>query len=146
MFSIEDSPVTGVMGDDKWVVDRSRGVWMQRVSSYARSSVDALQLHVDDRVFLLERERWHKPGGGYGSRIVDLGRSAAASLKSDIVSDSFRSDEDRHRVGLLAAEAVLVYGSFYDGNSDTGLNTQTVEFDDVTYSLAELAALNGSKN
>lgn len=113
---------------------------MQRVSSYAKSSVDALQLHVDDRVFLLERERWHKPEGGYGSRIVELGRSPAAALRSDIVSDTFRSDEDRHRIGLLAAEAVLVYGSFYTGSPDPAVNDQTVEFDGTTYSLADFVA------
>lgn len=140
MFSIEDSPTTGVMGDDKWVVDHSRKAWMQRVSSYAKSSVDALQLHVDDRVFLLERERWQEPEGGYGSRIVEFGRSPAAGLRSDIVSDTFRSDEDRHRIGLLAAEAVLVYGSFYSGSPDPAVNDQTVEFDGTTYSLADLLA------
>lgn len=137
VFSIEKSASVGVNGDKEWVIDSGRDMWLQRVSQYAMVPVRAFQFHVGPRVFLVETERGQLEDGTYRASIVNLGYSPVATRETGIVSDRFESDEDRHRVGLLACEALLVYGSFYNGNPDPAENNDSILFDGRVYSLVD---------
>ena len=138
MFEVQGSVRASDEADELRLVDHDRDVWLRWIGTYAGSPVTSFQLHTLDRVFLLESLREAQSDGNYRSRIVNLGFSPVGTLHMGIQSDQFQSPEDRKAVGLLAAEALLVFGSFYRGNSDPSLNRETIEFDGVEYSLADL--------
>ena len=138
MFTVEGSVRASDEADKLRLVDHDRGVWLRMIGTYAGSPVTSFQLHTPDRVFLLESVRDQQPDGNFGAKIVNLGFSPVGTLHTGIKSDQFQSADDRRAIGLLAAEALLVFGGFYRGNSDPSSNKETIEFDGVEHSLADL--------
>ncbi|TFD25105.1 hypothetical protein [Cryobacterium lyxosi] len=118
MFTIEDAPVRGALGDRLYVVDHERGVWLQRVSGVGRRPGDAFQLVREESVipFNMSEEEETDPNSGqrYVLRRFEIfGISGIAKRYAGIEPFAFSDDIEKHEFMKLAIEAVLVYGFHY---------------------------------
>ncbi|TFB66835.1 hypothetical protein [Cryobacterium sp. Hz9] len=118
MFTIEDSPVRGALGDRLYVVDHERGVWLQKVSGIGRELGEAFQLVRGESVipFNMSWDEETDPNSGQIyllRRFETFGISGTAKRYAGIEPFAFSDDIDKHEFMKLAIEAVLVYGFHY---------------------------------
>ncbi len=73
------------------------------------------QLHWGNRVFLFETNLGHFEESFGEIKVGPFGSSHLAE-KEGLVSDKFLDEEDRADVAKLAAEALMTYGLFYNGD------------------------------
>ena len=118
LFTIENSPVRGALGDRLYVVDHERGVWLQKVSGIGRRPGDVFQLVRGENVipFNMSEEEETDPNSGqrYVLRRFEIfGTSGTAKRYAGIEPFAFSDDFAKHEFMKLAIEAVLVYGIHY---------------------------------
>jgi hypothetical protein len=121
MFQIEPSPVVGARGDSLRVIDHSRDVWLQRITSHGADSGYTFQLvrgHTPIALDTIADEHVDADGRTYYlSQIVAIGGSPLALRVAGIDAVAFATADDKDAATELAAEALLVYGNYYDGLS-----------------------------
>lgn len=121
MFEIEPSPIEGPSGDILRVADHARGVWLQRVATHGRDPGHTFQLVRGNTPIALDTygdERIDSSGQVYYFvQISSIGGSPIALRVAGIEPVTFSSEDEKDEVTELAAEALLVYGSLYDGLS-----------------------------
>ena len=120
MFRVEPwlSPYRGVM--QTIVVDHGRDVSLYRAANMGRLPGDGFILTWGDRQIPFESfsMQVHDPGSGetyYLVKFTAFGVSAAVELRTAVKSYRFGSDEELAMSRRLAVEALLVYGSNYNG-------------------------------
>ena len=142
MFCIEEA----ASASDSRVVDDERGVWIQFLAGRGRSSGGVFKLVVGETVIPFETDRdFFEDADGAGhllTRFVFFGLSPAANARG-VAPNVITSLPERREYMLLATEALLVFGSFYDGDSKPEGWTQ-VELDGVIYTLASFGCEFGS--
>ncbi len=122
MFEIKKAYSLGPNGDDLMVVDEDRDVWLQRICSIdirGEYPGDVLKLVWEDRVIPFEcpsESNWDESGNEYlVKRFQYFGGAAQAEYQAGILPYEFKDDAERREAMLLAVEAVLAYGGFYNG-------------------------------
>jgi hypothetical protein len=134
MFRIEKNN----SASDYRVVDDERGMWIQFLAGRGRSPGGVFKLVVGETVIPFETDcDFIEDADGAGhllTRFVFFGLSPAASARG-VAPNVITSPVERRKYMLLAAEALLVFGNFYDGDSKPEGWTQ-IELDRVIYTLA----------
>ena len=124
MFEIRQAYSVGPRGDDEMMVDEGRDAWVQRISnmSFDVPGGQVFKLVWGDRVIPFDVLATTVPIEGGGSddyyvvrKFHTFGSSAKARLAADIETYHFADDAERRAAMMLAIEAVLAYGSNYDG-------------------------------
>lgn len=119
MFHIEDAP-NGHESPSKIVVDRDRDAWLRFVSSRGREHGFVFQIAVADKIVPFEVSARSAREGNGDEYFVEAFDGFGYSVRAEIAGiprARFDSKEERQRIQLLAAEALLVFGSDYDGLS-----------------------------
>ena len=121
MFRIEEGPDDGVIGSLlTYVVDHDRGVWLKFVSGMGPEPGKVMKLVWEGRVipfdYFIESVK-SEQGERLVGRIANFGTSRMAGYQADLRVFHFSSDTEREAAELLAAEALLVFGSMYNGLS-----------------------------
>ncbi|TFC61186.1 hypothetical protein E3O62_05835 [Cryobacterium sp. TMT2-15-1] len=128
------------------VIDDERGVWIQMLCGRGRTPGGVFKLVVGETVIPFETERdYIEDADGAGhllTRFVFFGLSPAASVRG-VAPNMMMSPSERRRYMLLATEALLVFGSFYDGDSKPEGWTR-VELDGVVYTLVSFGYESGA--
>ncbi|TFC54519.1 MULTISPECIES: hypothetical protein [unclassified Cryobacterium] len=131
---------------DYKVVDDERGVWIQFLASRGRSPGGVFKLVVGETVIPFETACdfiEDADGDGHLLTRFDLfGLSPAASVRGVAPNMMISPDELREYM-LLAVEALLVFGSFYDGDSKPE-GWARVELHAVVYTLASFGSRSGA--
>ena len=134
MFRIENA----ASASDHKIIDDERGVWIQFLAGRGRSPGGVFKLVVGETVIPFETDRdFSEDADGAGhllTRFVSFGLSPAANARG-VAPNMMMSPDERREYMLLAAEALLVFGSFYDGDSKPEGWAQ-VELVGVIYTLA----------
>ncbi len=122
MFHVE--PAVGEQASEKGdmvVIDRERDVWLQFVSGYTMRPGTALKLVWQGRVIPLGISRNEQKDEITGETFYlitfkSFGADATAKHYGGILPYKFEDDEEYRQARMLAVEAVLVYGSYYNGD------------------------------
>lgn len=110
----------------KWmVVDEERDVWLQRIGmvGFDEPLAEIFKLVWGGRVIPFEVQYTVAAKGSFLGdtdesstiRFLGFGGSSGAYYKAKIPAYQFESDEEREAAMLLAVEAMLAFGSFYNG-------------------------------
>lgn len=142
MFRIEKA----ASASDYRVVDDERGVWIQFLAGRGRSPGGVFKLVVGETVIPFETDcDFDEDAEGAGhllTQFVFFGLSPAASARG-VAPNMMMSPDERREYMRLATEALLLFGSFYDGDSKPEGWTQ-VELHGVIYTLASFGYEFGS--
>lgn len=121
MFRIENGPDGGLSGRlFTYVVDHDRDVWLKFVSGIGSEPGSVMKLVWEGRIIPFDyyvENLTSEPRPRLIGRIENFGTSWLAGYKGDLKVFHFSSETERKSAELLAAEALLVFGSMYDGLS-----------------------------
>jgi hypothetical protein len=120
MFRIEQVGSERSPAGRRIVADPERDAWLQGVRNLGLERARAFKLVWGGRVIPFEAHQEHRDEGGashYLTRILHFGHSAAASLRSGIPPYHFVDAAEEEAARMLAVEALLVFGSLYDGEA-----------------------------
>jgi hypothetical protein len=100
------------------IADHERGAWIQDLTTHGIDPGRTFQLVWGSRVIPFDADTTvsaDRDGKVYVYHIQGLGTSSWARLLVNVGAYTFASDEERDEAMMLAAEALLVFGDYYDG-------------------------------
>ncbi len=123
------------------VVDEDRDVWLQRIATLGREMSGSLfKLVWGDRIIpfeCLSESKWDENGNEYFvQRLRYFGGAPRAEYDAGIMPYEFRDEVERREAMLLAVEAVLAYGSLYNGIEYTD-GVFRIEFEGRIYTKSD---------
>jgi hypothetical protein len=120
MFQIEEDKA--IKGFSKRVIDHERGVWLQMISGLGpECNGNAMKLVWGERTIPFEVE-YFRGGGIGGERVFNLMRfiepfgGSLTALAYGVRPYDFKNLEELRQAKMLAVEAMLVFGSIYNGS------------------------------
>lgn len=119
MFEIKEAFSKGPAGDTLMVIDEERDVWLQYLGGLGSEPGSCFKLVWKGQAIgfdIRPDNQIDEEGNDYTiRRLFGFGDSINAEAKDGIKPWRTKDDEDRRQAKLLAVEALLAYGGFYDG-------------------------------
>ncbi|MFD1196997.1 hypothetical protein ACFQ3K_01460 [Brucella gallinifaecis] len=148
MFEIKPAYSEGPCGDTLMVVDEGRDVWLQRVKGNGTEPGDYFKLvwKGQEIVFFVDSDnRWDEHGNEYIVEYISQfgGSPYVWNRKGESIKiHAWHADspEQEREAMLLAIEALLVYGGFYDGYEHAD-GIIRVEFESRLYTKSDFGLL-----
>jgi len=116
-IDLQGAPLAGPDATSRSVVDVERGVVLQRVSGQGQvPNAEAMLMSWQGRLIPFDT-RFRSAGGHYIVDFDSFGVSYTVKLRVGILQYVFPDAEAQREAQLLAVEALLVYGEFFNGLS-----------------------------
>ncbi|GAB3518184.1 hypothetical protein [Arthrobacter monumenti] len=121
MFTIDTLEVDDPIFGDRRVVDHERHIRMQMVAGHVHRPGESFKLVVGEAVIPFEasEELVEDPEPGESfllRRFETFGTSPTAASYAGIQPYRFKDEAAKRQMMRIAAEALLIYGYFYDGD------------------------------
>lgn len=116
MFSIEKTPESGEFRGKKYVVDHDRNVWLEYVSGHGPHPGGAFHLKWGAHSIGFDTDYTEFPDGNYVVETIrNFGNSIDAEMHLGVRQYIFDDPQTRREAEALAAEALVVFGGYYNG-------------------------------
>ncbi|PTT63422.1 hypothetical protein [Arthrobacter sp. HMWF013] len=142
MFKVEDYPEGSIYGGRRCVVDHGRQARLELINGSAQSGGDLFHLTWQDRsipIVTFSRNAVDRESGQQQVHINIRALGESRYARNSELKASTLSDADRFLARRLAAEALLVFGSWFDGltfQDGHFVVKDSVDGDDLSYTLS----------
>lgn len=121
MFRIEEADGEKFKFSRMVVIDHDRDAAVQYVTTYVMDIPKVYVLFWQDRIipFCTIRKEMKDPNNGevyFQSKFYTFGFNNVAEAKENLKEYKFKNKCEATKATLLAIEAMLIYGSYYDGD------------------------------
>ncbi|MET4589084.1 hypothetical protein [Arthrobacter sp. 754] len=151
MFTVEAYPDGNIYGGRRCIVDHDRQARLELVNGSAQSGGDLFLLTWQDRsipVVTFSQDAADRDSGEHQIHVHIRALGESRYAKNSHVKATTLSDADRFLARRLAAEALLVFGSWFDGLTFQDAHyvvKDSVDGDDLSYTLSSFGYSGASR-